>query len=201
MLIASLTQSTFSPPFAVCAATAARSVESTYGTVGGAKSESGESDLTASASSCSATHFAWSSFRRAWRDATKPEFAGRMLDRALDAGVPAGWVTGDEAYGQVSALRLMLEGRGMSYVLAVPSNQRVHPAGHTIAEGEMRIDAAVAALAADPGRARWNGRSLSSGGLAREYGFTDLDGSQPDCWRYVREVQDPGKPAEATGYR
>lgn len=79
--------------------------------------------------------------------ATKPELAGRMLDRALDAGVPAGWVTGDEAYGQVSALRLMLEGRGMSYVLAVPSNQRVHPAGHTIAEGEMRIDAAVAALA------------------------------------------------------
>jgi SRSO17 transposase len=84
--------------------------------------------------------------------ATKPELAGRMLDRALDAGVPAAWVTGDEAYGQVSALRLMLEGRGMSYVLAVPSNQRVHPAGHpitgsAIADGEMRIDAAVAALA------------------------------------------------------
>jgi hypothetical protein len=38
-----------------------------------------------------------------------------MLDRALDAGVPAAWVTGDEAYGQVSALRGMLEGRGMSY--------------------------------------------------------------------------------------
>ncbi len=31
--------------------------------------------------------------------------------------------------------------------------------------------------------------SLSSGGLAREYGFTDLDGSVPDCWRYVAEVQ------------
>jgi hypothetical protein len=43
--------------------------------------------------------------------------------------------------------------------------------------------------------------SLSSGGLAREYGFTDLDGSVPDCWRYVAEVQDAGKPADAMVYR
>ncbi|GGO85374.1 SDR family oxidoreductase [Wenjunlia tyrosinilytica] len=60
---------------------------------------------------------------------------------------------------------------------------------------------AVAALAADPEVARWNGRSLSCGQLARVYGFTDADGSQPDAWRYMVEVQDPGKPADATGYR
>ncbi|MFJ9736448.1 SDR family oxidoreductase [Streptomyces sp. NPDC101171] len=60
---------------------------------------------------------------------------------------------------------------------------------------------AVAALAADPGVSRFNGRSLSSGGLAREYGFTDLDGSRPDVWRYLAEVQDPGRPADTTGYR
>ena len=36
---------------------------------------------------------------------------------------------------------------------------------------------------------------------AREYRFTDIDGSQPDAWRYVPEVQDAGKPAETTGYR
>lgn len=60
---------------------------------------------------------------------------------------------------------------------------------------------AVAALAADPEVARHNGRSLSSGGLAREYGFTDLDGSRPDAWRYLVEVQDPGEPADVTGYR
>lgn len=60
---------------------------------------------------------------------------------------------------------------------------------------------AVAALAADPGVARFNGASLSSGGLAREYGFTDLDGSRPDAWRYIVEVQDAGGPADATGYR
>ena len=59
----------------------------------------------------------------------------------------------------------------------------------------------VAALAQDPDVSRWNGKSLSSGQLAKIYGFTDLDGSQPDAWRYVVEVQDAGKPADITGYR
>ncbi len=60
---------------------------------------------------------------------------------------------------------------------------------------------AVAALAADPDRARWNGQSLSSGGLARVYEFDDVDGSRPDCWRYLKEVQEPGKSADASAYR
>ena len=60
---------------------------------------------------------------------------------------------------------------------------------------------AVAALAADPDVARHNGASLSSGALSREYGFTDLDGSRPDAWRYMVEVQDPGLPANADPYR
>ncbi|TCL76154.1 SDR family oxidoreductase [Rhizobium sp. BK251] len=60
---------------------------------------------------------------------------------------------------------------------------------------------AVAALAADPERGRWNGQSLSSGGLAKIYGFDDVDGSRPDCWRYMAEIQEPGKPADASGYR
>ena len=54
------------------------------------------------------------------------------------------------------------------------------------------------------GRARAGGRQdgpLSSGQLAKVYGFTDLDGSRPDAWRYVTEVQDAGKPADVTGYR
>ena len=49
--------------------------------------------------------------------------------------------------------------------------------------------------------ARWNQASLSSGQLAREYGFTDVDGSAPDAWRYMVEVQDAGRPADVTGYR
>jgi hypothetical protein len=70
-----------------------------------------------------------------------------------------------------------------------------------ITETPRYVGRAVAALVADPARARWSGQSLSSGQLAQVYGFTDLDGSQPDAWRYMREVQDDGKPADATGYR
>ena len=70
-----------------------------------------------------------------------------------------------------------------------------------ISESPAYVGRAVAALAADPDRARWNGRSLSSGGLAKVYGFTDADGSRPDAWRYIEEVQWAGKPADVTGYR
>jgi NAD(P)-dependent dehydrogenase (short-subunit alcohol dehydrogenase family) len=70
-----------------------------------------------------------------------------------------------------------------------------------ISETPRFVGRAVVALAADPERSRWNGQSLSSGDLAKAYGFTDLDGSRPDAWRYVREVQETGKPADATGYR
>jgi NAD(P)-dependent dehydrogenase (short-subunit alcohol dehydrogenase family) len=70
-----------------------------------------------------------------------------------------------------------------------------------ISETPRYVGRAVAHLAADPEVGRFNGRSLSSGGLAKEYGFTDLDGSQPDAWRYLVEVQDAGRPADASGYR
>ena len=77
----------------------------------------------------------------------------------------------------------------------------VNPHFAAISESPRFVGRAVAALAADPDLARRNGGSYSSGGLAREYGFTDVDGSQPDCWRYMAEVQDPGLPADPTGYR
>ncbi len=70
-----------------------------------------------------------------------------------------------------------------------------------ISETPAFVGRAVAALAQDPNVARWNGKSLSSGQLAKVYGYTDLDGSQPDAWRYLVEVQDRGKPADVTGYR
>ncbi|MCK8433369.1 SDR family oxidoreductase [Streptomyces sp. D2-8] len=70
-----------------------------------------------------------------------------------------------------------------------------------ISETPHYVGRAVAALAADPDVSRFNGTSLSSGGLAQVYGFTDLDGSRPDAWRYLVEVQDTGKPADVTGYR
>ncbi|HME62707.1 MAG TPA: SDR family oxidoreductase [Candidatus Binatia bacterium] len=70
-----------------------------------------------------------------------------------------------------------------------------------ITETPRYVGRAVAHLAGDPEVERWSGQSLSSGQLAKVYGFTDLDGSQPDAWRYVVEIQDVGKPADATGYR
>ncbi len=70
-----------------------------------------------------------------------------------------------------------------------------------ISESPSFVGRAVVALSQDPEVARWNGKSLSSGQLAKIYDFTDSDGSQPDAWRYLVEVQDAGKPADVTGYR
>lgn len=77
-----------------------------------------------------------------------------------------------------------------------------HEPHFAISETPRYLGRGVAALAADPDRhRRWNGHSTSSGALASEYSFTDLDGSAPDCWRYVVEVQDAGLPGDTTGYR
>jgi hypothetical protein len=56
------------------------------------------------------------------------------------------------------------------------------PEGFASSESPRYAGRAVAALAADPNRARWNQQSVTSAQLAREYGFTDIDGSQPDSW-------------------
>jgi NAD(P)-dependent dehydrogenase (short-subunit alcohol dehydrogenase family) len=76
-----------------------------------------------------------------------------------------------------------------------------HSPHFAISETPAFVGRAVTALALDPDVARWNAQSLSSGQLAQVYGLTDVDGSQPDAWRYVPEVQDAGKPADTTGYR
>jgi NAD(P)-dependent dehydrogenase (short-subunit alcohol dehydrogenase family) len=70
-----------------------------------------------------------------------------------------------------------------------------------ISETPVFVGRAVAALAADPDRGRWNGRSLSSGGLAKVYGFTDADGTHPDMERYFADVVHGDKEADDSGYR
>ncbi|MGW1677835.1 SDR family oxidoreductase [Saccharopolyspora sp. NPDC002376] len=75
------------------------------------------------------------------------------------------------------------------------------PEGFAIAESPAYIGRAVVALASDPDVARWNTQSLSSGYLAKVYGFTDTDGSRPDAWRYIQEVEWPGKPGNPADYR
>ncbi len=66
------------------------------------------------------------------RFATKPQLAGRMIARALDAGTPAAWVTGDEVYGADPGLRAGLERRAVGYVLAVAVSHPVTTAATTL---------------------------------------------------------------------
>ncbi|MGW3468162.1 SDR family oxidoreductase [Saccharopolyspora sp. NPDC000995] len=75
------------------------------------------------------------------------------------------------------------------------------PVSFGISESPQFVGRAVVALATDPDVARWNTESLSSGYLAKVYGFTDVDGSRPDAWRYILEVEWPGKPGKPEDYR
>jgi SRSO17 transposase len=93
---------------------------------------------------------------------TKPALATRMILRALDAGVPAGWVAGDEVYGNDPGLRTALEARGIGYVLAVGCAARI-----TTTTGVYRVDTLAAML---PVRA-W--QRLSAGAGAKGYRYYD----------------------------
>jgi NAD(P)-dependent dehydrogenase (short-subunit alcohol dehydrogenase family) len=75
------------------------------------------------------------------------------------------------------------------------------PPGFALSESPRYVGRAVVALASDPNRARWNQQSVDSGQLAREYGYTDIDGSQPDSWRFIEEVREPGLEAPFDDYR
>jgi hypothetical protein len=77
----------------------------------------------------------------------------------------------------------------------------VAPPDFALSESPRFVGRAVAALAADPDRARWNQQSVSSGELAQVYGFADLDGSRPDIWRYIEEATAPGVDVDLSGYR
>lgn len=76
-----------------------------------------------------------------------------------------------------------------------------HTRAFCISESPVFVGRAAAALACDPEVRRWNGQSLSSGQLSRVYGFTDTDGTRPDAWRYIEEVERGGKDADDSAYR
>jgi NAD(P)-dependent dehydrogenase (short-subunit alcohol dehydrogenase family) len=77
----------------------------------------------------------------------------------------------------------------------------IAPPDFALSESPRYVGRAVVALASDPDRARWNQQSVNSGQLALEYGFTDVDGSQPDMWRFIEEVREPGLDATLDDYR
>src|SRR6266508_4806474 len=91
---------------------------------------------------------------------TKPQLAQQMLARALDAGVPAGWVTADEVYGGDARLRAWLEQQDLAYVLAVKATQPVWAAGEQ-GPAEVAVRELVAGLPAGA----W--RRLSAGDGAK----------------------------------
>ncbi|MEU0737447.1 hypothetical protein ABZ509_35035, partial [Streptomyces lavendulocolor] len=133
--------------------------------------------------------------------------AGELVDvQALDdlvlAVLAGDGEGGDEALGDSPGY---LRSEAMLDIYGVTEeNWRDAVAEHphfAIAESPAYVGRAVAALAADPGRHRWNGRSLSSGQLAQEYGFTDTDGTRPDGWAYFIDVVHGGKDATADDYR
>ena len=99
---------------------------------------------------------------------------------------------------------MMLENFGVTEArwrdaLALTASPRA-PESFAVSESPRYVGRAVAALAADPERRRWNQRSLTSGQMAKEYGFTDLDGSQPDVWRYNEDI-DRGMHVDPIAYR
>ena len=123
---------------------------------------------------------------------TKPQLARVMLQRALDAGVPAGWVTADEAYGGDPALRRWLEDRGLSYVLAVKGTEPLWPAG-----GSTRATATQ--LAAGVPAEQWVACSAGHGAKGRRlYDWTRVALAAPATadstrWLLVRRSRADGE--------
>ena len=75
------------------------------------------------------------------------------------------------------------------------------PPGFAVSESPRYVGRAVVALATDPQRARWNQRSVTSGQLAAEYGFTDIDGSRPDVWRFEQDAEQGHPDVNPNDYR
>ena len=150
-------------------------------------------EVTDGTADYNATHYRLSPFydlaktavtRMAWAHAKDLEKHG-----ATAVSITPGWLRSE----------MMLDAFGVTE--ANWRDAAAHQAHFVVSETPRFVGRAVAALAADPNRARWNGQSLSSGDLAKVYGFTDVDGSRPDAWRYIVEVVEARKPADATGYR
>ena len=116
---------------------------------------------------------------------------------ATAVAVTPGWLRSEmmlEAFGVTEA------NWRESFAPTAPGAAPTAPPGFAMAESPRYVGRAVAALAIDPQRARWNQQSLSSAELAREYGFTDIDGSQPDVWRFNEEA-DAGRDPRPADFR
>ncbi|SDS82864.1 SDR family oxidoreductase [Microlunatus soli] len=75
------------------------------------------------------------------------------------------------------------------------------PPSFVISESPAFVGRAIAALAADPDRAQWNQRSVTSFDLADHYGVDDVDGSRPDAWRFMIDSEGAATPPDVSNYR
>ena len=120
--------------------------------------------------------------------ATKPELARQMINRALEAGMPFGWVAADEVYGQNPGLRAWLEQEKVSYVMAVPCSQQV-----TTAAGSRRADELAALV---PGAA-WQLLSCGDGSKGpRVYDWALIEPASPDHRLLARRSLTPNSKGE-----
>ena len=132
--------------------------------------------------------------------ATKPELARQMLERALDAAVPAAWVTGDEVYGKHRPLRQFLESRKQAYVLAVACNEPVGVEG----EGDPRREEAaqVAARLAPPAWERLSAGNGAKGPRLYDWAWVPLaEGAAAGWKRGLLVRRSIEKPEELAYYR
>ena len=74
-----------------------------------------------------------------------------------------------------------------------PSHSPAAPPDFALSETPRYVGRAIVSLALDPDRARWNQQSVSSGELARVYGFIDIDGTSPDIWQHMEENESDQK--------
>jgi SRSO17 transposase len=122
--------------------------------------------------------------------ATKPALAQRMLERALDAGVRAAWVTGDEVYGSDGKFRQALERRRQPYVLAVRSDQAV-----CVGLRQVRAKALIADAPAEAWQ-RLSAGDGSKGPRWYDWACVRVNGPDPEAFpRWLlarRSVSDPG---------
>ena len=111
---------------------------------------------------------------------TKPQLALRMLERAVESGVPFGWVAGDEVYGSNRKLRLWLEREGIPHVMAIKRNEKLWAVTEK-GPGQVRADR----LASQVGKSNWIRCSPGDGAKGpRIYDWTAVD---------IRPLREPGK--------
>jgi hypothetical protein len=120
--------------------------------------------------------------------ATKPQLAKSMIGRAVKAGVPFSWVTGDEAYGGNPGLREWLEKEKIPYVLGIACNAMI-----ATAAGAKRADGLAALVPA----AGWQRLSCADGSKGpRPYDWALIGTDSPQHWLLVRRPLHPNEKGE-----